>query len=276
MNAIRKTIRTGRQIGRDDKGQMLVEMAITLPLVLFMFFAVLQYLFLVNVSLAGHYAAFIASRSYAVHESADHDDAIFYSKMAASMAYTPLSSPAPGESLYYATQTAFDPLAQIQSEINSGLSAIGVSVDLLGWFINLLPDSSGMDNVVNGIPKPVRAFIFAYLRMDLHKSEGSDGMEIMAPDDKYNLPQISMRLNYRLPLWLPGFAETWDLAGGDDVNSTFQSVWKQPAMMVQSVCTMGMEPWSGEVNDKTDNRREAKNSESDNANSKWRDEVSKW
>ena len=224
MKASQKTVFRCRHLGRYEQGQMLVEMAITLPLVLFMFFAALQYLFLVNVSLAGHYAAFAASRSYAVHNSADHDDAIFCSKMAASLAYTPLSSPAPGESLYYATQTVFDPLAEIESEINSGLGAIGVNMDLPAWLMKLLPEASGVDDVVNGLPRPVRALIFAYLRMDLHKPEDSDGMEIMAPEAKYNLPQISMRLNYRLPLWVPGFAETWDLTGGDDADSAFQIV----------------------------------------------------
>jgi hypothetical protein len=247
-----------KYFGKDDKGQMLTEMAVAVPVVLFMFFTLLQYLITVNVRLSGHYAAFVAARAYTVHLSADAEDAQTFAKLSAAMAYTPVSGPAPGELFYYAAQSVIDPLQNAQNEINNVLSNAGVSINLVGFFTSLFPGSDSVDSVLGSLPKPLRNFLIAYLRNDFHQSD----IEISQPDSRYNLPQFTMRMNYRLPLWVPGFAELYNYIGNEQTADEFDAfVLETPAIIVHSICTMGHEPWSGNVNDRSDNRNTAENSE---------------
>ncbi|MEI8120845.1 MAG: TadE/TadG family type IV pilus assembly protein [bacterium] len=83
--------KNGPGIVKDDRAQSLTEFAIVIPIVLLMFFAMLQYVAVVQAHQVGNYAAYVAARSYAVYH--DEDKAL----SAAAMAFAPIARLMPGE-----------------------------------------------------------------------------------------------------------------------------------------------------------------------------------
>jgi len=76
---------------RDDQGVALTEFAIVIPVLLLVFFAILQYFDIARAAQLGNYAAYVAARSYAVLH--DEDQA----RRAAALALAPSARPVLGE-----------------------------------------------------------------------------------------------------------------------------------------------------------------------------------
>ena len=89
-----------RRIGLlDDRGQALTEYALIIPLVLLMFFGLIQIVLVAQVAQLGNYAAQAAGRVYAVRSGVEglDGDAEDYAKKAAALVMAPVSQLAPGE-----------------------------------------------------------------------------------------------------------------------------------------------------------------------------------
>lgn len=89
-----------RRVGLlDDRGQALTEYALIIPLVLLMFFGLIQIVLVAQVAQLGNYAAQAAGRVYAVRSGVEglDGDAEDYAKKAAALVMAPVSRPAPGE-----------------------------------------------------------------------------------------------------------------------------------------------------------------------------------
>ena len=104
-----KALKRMRRIGQDDRAQAMAEFVIIIPVVLFLFFSMLQAMVVARTALLTNYAAFAAARSYATSfslffgESGDanqaHDDATDQAKDAALLVMAPVSHAQSGEAM---------------------------------------------------------------------------------------------------------------------------------------------------------------------------------
>ena len=175
-------LRKARRIGSDERAQAMTEFVIVIPLVLFLFFAMLQTMMLAKASQLSNYAAFAAARSYATSfskffgESGDgndaHDKATERAKNTALLVMAPISHAQAGEAL---------PL----------------------WR-TLRNNTKGMPQVVQqfyGLAEGyVTAMIYRMKGFSLTLSGGADD------------PKSVVRVNfdYLMPISIPGFAEMWN------------------------------------------------------------------
>lgn len=223
---------------KDDKGVALTEFVIVIPIVLLLFFSVLQYFDVVRASQLGNYAAYVAARSYAVHAAVDGDAAAqVMAKKAACLALAPIARAVPGE---LGTPLQYDP------------AAIG---------LNFLQSLFG---------KYAGSYIDGYFSAQAIRLSGSHNFKL-APPGKNNPKVVKVEINYPQPIYLPGLKEMWNLVGGEGVWSYAPSqdivteldplaagtdVWAHkldlfgkintfPYVNVRSKCTMGYEDWSG-------------------------------
>jgi hypothetical protein len=178
MNLLRKA----RRIGSDERAQAMTEFVIVIPLVLFLFFAMLQTMMLAKASQLSNYAAFAAARSYATSfskffgESGDgndaHDKATERAKNTALLVMAPISHAQAGEAL-----PIWRPLR------------------------NSVKNQSQKVQELYGLAEGyVTAMIFRMKGFNLTLSGGADD------------PKSVVRVNfdYLMPISIPGFAEMWN------------------------------------------------------------------
>ena len=103
---------------RDTEAQALTEFALVIPVVLMMFLTIIQYMMVVHALQLGNFAAYAASRAYAVN-IVGGSDADNKAMMAAAMAYSPISYPFSGESRFHSS-------LNLEQFMRSRLTGMGV------------------------------------------------------------------------------------------------------------------------------------------------------
>lgn len=236
-------------IVKDARGQALTEFAITMPVVLLFFLAMLQYFSIVQASQLGNYAAYVAARVYVVqaplckHKNGNDDDAKDKAKKAAAMALAPIARFVPGE-----------------------ISVGGFS---MGSLSSMLP--SGTPDFLQGAAKFVEGYLVAYY-IRLNSSLGGGSLDITANDT-----QVDVSINYPQPIYIPGLAEMWNFVQGEHIFTSLKPVREGlggipsyyasyqelrdkaksllgidlpdspvrflPYVNIKSKCSMGMEDW---------------------------------
>lgn len=189
-----KRLKHSLGIVRDERAQSLTECAIAIPIILLMFFAMLQYVAIVQAYQLGNYAAYAAARSYAVHaalsihETGDDGRAQDYAKTAAAMALAPIARLMPGEAEFLGS-------------------------DLAG--ISLTEGESGLLSLSE---KLVQGFIVAkYLR--LNSSLLGGGISVQTSGSP---KQVDVEINYPQPIYVPGLAELWNYVVGDKIFTSMK------------------------------------------------------
>lgn len=224
---------------KDDKGVALTEFVIVIPIVLLLFFAVLQYFDVVRASQLGNYAAYVAARSYAVHAAVDGDVAAqAMAKKAACLALAPIARTVPGE---LGTPLQFDPAALGLSFLQS----------IFGKYVGTYGDG--------------------YIAAQSIRLLGTNNFKLTPPGKNDDPKVVKVEINYPQPIYLPGLKEMWNLVGGVGVwgaapsqdivteldplaagtdvwahkLNTFGKINTFPYINVQSKCAMGYEDWNG-------------------------------
>lgn len=171
-----------RRLGADERAQAMTEFVIVIPLVLFLFFAMLQTMMMAKASQLSNYAAFAAARSYATSfskffgETEDgneaHDKALERAKNTALLVMAPISHAQAGEAL---------PL----------------------W--------RPMRNNVKGMPQVVQQFYGlaeGYVTAMIFRMKGFTLNLSGGADDPKSVVKVSF--DYVMPISIPGFAEMWN------------------------------------------------------------------
>ncbi len=216
-----------RRVVRDDHAQAMTEFVIVIPVILLVFFLMIQYFSIVQASQMGAYAAYCAGRVYAVRASWD-TNAMDYAEKAACLAYAPVTKLAPGEA--------------------PGSDYVG---NLANEFTGVLP------GVLGDAAKLAEGYFLAkYVRLNEYVGGGSISIS------KGGDPEaVNVELNYAYPIFVPGLRNLWELTGGEknmkeDLKSLGEDLpWiyalkvasPYPYMNVRSRCAMGYEDWSGVV-----------------------------
>ena len=169
----------------DDRAQALTEYVVIIPLVLFVFFAMLETLVIAQTAQLANYAAFSAARSYATSyskfkretNSADQakDKATDRAKNAALMVMAPVSHAQVGEGL------------QLWNPIRNAMSGAGQTVYEFyglaeGFAVALI-------------------YRMKEFTVTAPPDEGSDGSPTSV---------VKVSFEYLVPMTIPGFAEMWD------------------------------------------------------------------
>jgi len=178
MSSIRKMLR----LGADERAQAMTEFVIVIPLVLFLFFTMLQTMMMAKASQLSNYAAFAAARSYATSfskffgETEDgneaHDKAVERAKNTALLVMAPISHAQAGEAL-----PLWRPIR------NSTKNLPQVVQQFYG--------------VAEGY---VNAMIFRMKGFNLTLSGGADDPKSV----------VKVTFDYLMPISIPGFAEMWN------------------------------------------------------------------
>jgi len=177
---------------RDDGGQALTEFVIVIPIILLLFFAMLQYFAVVQAAQLGNYAAFCAARVYAVRASVDANDAQDKAETAAALVLAPIARPVPGE-IGGAT----------------GLSSV------VGGAMNGLQSILG-NNFANFLTGYAMA---KYVRLNSSLLGGSVTIT------KQGTPtQVDVTINYPQPVFIPGLAGLWNFVTGDKIYYSMKSL----------------------------------------------------
>lgn len=100
-----------KNIINDNDGQAMVEFVVVFPVLMSIIVVIIQMVLVINAVSLGNYAAFVAARSYAVHQRPD------LAKKAAAIAYAPVSDKVPGETISGVPSLVFDRLAPFLSEV---------------------------------------------------------------------------------------------------------------------------------------------------------------
>ena len=182
--------KSGPGIVRDDRAQSLTEFAIVIPIVLLFFFAMLQYVAIVQAYQVGNYAAYVAARSYAVHaalsihETGDDARAVEFATRAAAMALAPIARLMPGE-----------------------ITALGY--DLADFELT----GSHEEQLIKGY------LVARNLR--LNASQLGGGVSIHTSG---NPKQVDVEINYPQPIYVPGLVELWNYIGGQKIFTGLESL----------------------------------------------------
>src|SRR5665647_1115013 len=131
----------------DDGGQAMTEFVIVIPIILMLFFAMLQYFADVEAAQLGNYAAFMSARVYAVNNSVDSSGSQDKAQKAAAWALAPIAGPAPGEANLGGIVPGVGTLANFMNGFKAGKIALGYATAEVGRF-GLLGGS--VSNSVNG------------------------------------------------------------------------------------------------------------------------------
>jgi hypothetical protein len=250
----------------DDAAAALTEFAIVIPLVLIVFFAMLQYVMVFRASQLGNYAAYAAARSYAVHAAVAGEDAARETALdAAAMALSPIAPLVPGE---------LRGIGLRLTRIDQGLLALGEGfviaryVRLNPWFggsLNISTEGSGnllQVNVEINYPQPIYIPGLAELwglvgnPSDIHRdlrplSEGLGGIT-GAPN--WAGQWAGLQVSQALPEWFqflfPGAAQSLVNAAtglvGDAVDVGKNILLPFPYVNVRSKCSIGYEDWGSQ------------------------------
>ena len=213
------------RIFKDEQAQALAEFVIVVPLIIFVFMLMIQYLLMVQTSQLCNYAAYVASRVYAVRCSIDADDARERAIDAAAIALAPVSKLAPGE--------------------------VGLPIgDLSSFFPSVVP------GVIGNVADLAEGYAVArYIRLNEYVAGGS--VNICSS----GVPtEIHIEINYAEPLLIPGLPELWRIIGGerdifDDVKplqkglgniAALGFLGQYPYVNVRGKCAMGREDWGSD------------------------------
>jgi hypothetical protein len=164
-------------IVHDDQAVALTEFCIVMPVVLFLFLAVLQFFQVVRAAQMVNYASYIAARSYAVLHSEDQ------AKTAAVMAMAPVSN-------------------------NIGIQSLG---GLGGGMSGISSLFSSLASVTPGGARYGNGLISAYLSL----SFGNFSVATNAISGS-SLTQVSVTINYPQFINIPGFGGLWRMFSGND------------------------------------------------------------
>ncbi len=186
MNVLKKS----RGILKDERAQSLTEFAVVIPIILLLFFAMLQYLAVVQAHQLGNYAVYAAARSYAVHaalsihETGNDERAKDFALSAAAMVLAPIATLMPGET----EALGYDP---------TEFQLTGTHLEKLatGYFVakNLRLSSS----ILGG---------------SLSISTGGDPK------------QVNVTMNYPQPIYVPGLVELWNYVAGEKIFTAMESL----------------------------------------------------
>ena len=163
----------------DDGGQALTEFVIVIPIILLLFFAMLQFFADVEAAQLGNYAAFMSASVYAVNNSVDSSGSQDKAQKAAAWALAPIAGPAPGEANLGGMVPVVGTLANFMNGFKAGKIALGYATAEVGRFGIL---GGSVSNSVNGNPK-----------------------------------QVDTTINYPQPIFVPGLASMWNFVTGDKI-----------------------------------------------------------
>jgi len=244
---------------RDERGQAIVETVIVVPTVLFVFFAMFQFILFANVAQLGNFAAYSAARSMSVHLAAGQGSAIEFAKLAGAVAYSPLSQPAPGEVAHYAGGPFDSEAGYAGSYLRN---TMGMDRDALETFAGMQSmGPEGMSGERPAIPslidqdnpklKPVTWLFTALGRLKFVDGEDLDFSvrNIAGPA----LQEVNVELHYEYPMYIPGFTEMWNFLPGESTDEAVDDTPLHQALgsiftiVIKTKCSMGIEGWSGEV-----------------------------
>lgn len=194
MNKLRRILR----LHRDDRAQAMAEFVIIVPVVLFLFFAILQAMVVARAALLTNYAAFAAARSYATSfgryfgESEDgnqaDEDASDLAKDAALLVMAPVSHAQSGEAM------------TIWKPIRAGVKS---SPQILQRFYGL-----------------AEGYITAMIYRMKNFSVTLDG----GADDPTSV--VKVQFEYLVPISIPGFAEMWNYLRVRDKSQTLDQMFE--------------------------------------------------
>lgn len=223
LHTLRKLKKRG--IVKDDRAQALTEMVIVIPIILLVFFIILEYFQIARVSQLGNYAAYVAARTYAVRMYEDQGDR--------------------EDNAYTAACIAYAPVSWLKSEEWFGSSGIGDAISEL--------TDMGLPEAVGDIADIAWGFGVAWgVRLN-QLGGGSVTYERSGSGDN---EQVKVELHYAYPIGLPGLAEMWAWTGGEkDIKDTFAGgsggamsalSSPYPYLDITTKCAMGLEKWTGE------------------------------
>ena len=177
-----KALKRMRRIGQDDRAQAMAEFVIIIPVVLFLFFSMLQSMLVARTALLTNYAAFAAARSYATSfslffgESGDanqaHDDATAQAKDAALLVMAPVSHAQSGEAM-------------------------------MVW--------KPIRSTMKSMPQVVQRFYGiaeGYVTAMIYRMKGFNLTLDGAADSPTSV--VKVEFDYLVPISIPGFAEMWN------------------------------------------------------------------
>jgi len=182
--------KNGPGILKDDRAQSLTEFAVVIPIILLLFFAMLQYIAVVQAYQVGNYAAYVAARSYAVHaalsihETGNDDRAVDFATSAASMALAPIARLMPGE------------------------------IKALGY------DPSDFELTGSPLEKLLKGYFTArYLRLNSDVLGGGISIQTSGTPK-----QVDVEINYPQPIYVPGLVELWNLVAGEKIFTSLETM----------------------------------------------------
>lgn len=207
----------------DEKGQALVEFAIVIPIILLAFCTLIQFCLIARTTHLGHYAAFMAARTYAVRSSWDKH-AREAAKKAAALAYAPLSKP---------TRVEADLLEGSVGGVFPGIGGI---------------QGKYLENFWEGL-------LTAY-SVRLNPAVGGGSLGVVTAGEPR---QVNIELNCAYPLAVPGLSGLWPRGGmRRDISPLAEGLKSQgiyPVINITTKCALGEERWSGKVRKHWDTKR---------------------
>jgi hypothetical protein len=161
----------------DQRAIALTEFAIVIPVILFFFLVLIQYVVIVQTAQLCNYAAYVAARSYAVHAKNPAEGpsvATDLATNAAALALAPVARMVPGE-------------------------FFGINVNLPSELPNF--PGSNVGNIWIG-------WQTALVRLQ-------DIGSISISPDSGNSQLVDVEIDYPQPIFIPGLAELWSIMGGE-------------------------------------------------------------
>ncbi|MDA0321701.1 MAG: TadE/TadG family type IV pilus assembly protein [Verrucomicrobia bacterium] len=244
---------------QDERGQAIVESVLVVPVVLFVFFAMFQFILYANVAQLGNFAAYSAARSMSVHLAAGEASAIKNAKIAGAVAYAPLSQPAPGEVAHYTGVQAGVETAFISNFLKNTMDITKDALETFAGMQTMGPD--GMEGPLPNIPnlngqdeaelRPLAWLFTALGRLKFVAGQDLDWTvrNISGPA----LQEVNVELHYEYPMYIPGFSELWNYLPGEsteeasDVTPLHEALGSIFTVVIHTKCSMGIEGWSGQV-----------------------------
>lgn len=226
-----KAMHRVQRFGADERAQAMTEFVIVIPLVLFLFFAMLQTMLLAQAHQLTNYAAFAAARSYATSfgkffgETGDgnnaHDQAVAQAKSAALLVMAPISHAQAGESL-----SLWKPIRD---------------------------STQNMDPLV----QQFYGLAEGYVNAMIYRMKGFNLTLSGSATDRKSV--VKVEFDYLMPIAIPGFAEMWNYLRTRDKSATMLQTFDlgaafiNPAVMTESLQTVlaGLSTLEGLLGDGT-------------------------
>lgn len=242
-----------RKVVMDEKAQAIVEFVLIIPVVLFMFFSLMQAVLIVNASQMAQYAAGCAARVLVVQLPHRPADAARLAKNAAALALLPVSPPVRNELLYYAGKHNAYGLVSVQAK-SFLKNKLGFSKKFLESLQLTYPLGTGSMNIIGmlgGGDEMTRMFT-AWNRLEYDKSNPLKMKYTLRQVDASTpqLTEVYVDLTYDYPLYLPGFSELWSFLSGPALKTIYPEkslLIPFSFMKIRAKCAMGYEPFEGGI-----------------------------